>query len=219
MAFKTCAMCKKTKHIDEFQFESRKCIPCFKKYNNERQKKWYAKNKERDRKPYAWKPKKCIICDKEFQTTGPHQNYCSLQCRFVNYPIDKHSDSNGCWIWTGTINPKGYGSGAWNKRMRPAHQLSWECFYGPRPKGLCVCHSCHNPPCVNPAHLYLATPLKNSYDSKVLHVYAKKLTPEDVMVIKKLFDVNISRRKIARMFNVSHASIDCIYHGKTWIHI
>lgn len=167
---------------------------------------------------YRWKTKTCVICHKSFQPNGPHQTYCSMQCRFEDAPIKKDSVF-GCWIWIGSKSPKGYGQLRFLGRFWQAHTFSWECHYGTRPSGLCVCHSCHNPSCVNPHHLYLATSRKNTYDSQIISRLAKKLTPDDVVVIKKLFTSNLSNRKIAKIYEVSPETINRIKNGVAWVHI
>ncbi|MDO7847580.1 HNH endonuclease [Hymenobacter sp. M29] len=71
----------------------------------------------------------------------------------------------GCWEWTGYKNPKGYGY-LMVKAGKPtgAHRFSYELHKGPIPKGLFVCHTCDNPVCSNPDHLFLGTVKDNTQD-------------------------------------------------------
>ena len=72
-----------------------------------------------------------------------------------------------CWPWLGSQCGRGYGQIYVAGRNRKATQVSWELSNGTSfPEGMCACHSCDNPPCVNPRHIWPGTMKQNTQDAR-----------------------------------------------------
>ncbi len=70
---------------------------------------------------------------------------------------------NKCWLWIGCIDRCGYGKFNLGKESL-AHRIAWVLFRGNIPARMYVLHSCDNPSCVNPQHLFLGTQTDNMRD-------------------------------------------------------
>lgn len=82
-------------------------------------------------------------------------------------------DPKECWPWIGGNGRNGrpskkdganYGLYNWGPKNYIASRFAWMATYGEPGDGLFVLHKCDNPPCCNPTHLFLGTPLENAQD-------------------------------------------------------
>lgn len=72
----------------------------------------------------------------------------------------------GCWNWTGSTNPSGYGQLNDKGRLIRVHRVAAHIWKGLdlNDSKTCVLHKCDNKKCYNPEHLYLGTKKDNSRD-------------------------------------------------------
>ena len=149
------------------------------------------------------------------------------KCRFES----KINKTDTCWLWTAGVNNKGYGYFGFNSTVVGAHRVAYELYIGPIPDKLYVLHSCDNPPCVNPKHLFLGTSGDNMGDmmrkgrqskyhprkgkKKQSKGRFKKIGREDKLEIIRLYtERKITQETISNMYNVSQTTISYILHGR-----
>ena len=119
-----------------------------------------------------------------------------LRKRFWERVDIKSTDE--CWHWTGVKSKKGYGMFSVPKVGGIiAHRFSWRIHFGKIPHGLCVCHHCDNPPCVNPKHLFLGTIADNNHD---MCRKGRCITPEPKKKLTEELVIKIRSMRIIRLF-------------------
>ena len=124
--------------------------------------------------------------------------------------------SNGCWEWTASLNKTGYGKFGLEKTWRLAHRMAFE-LHNKRPitSGLHLLHSCDNPKCVNPSHLFEGTNLDNINDKIQKGRQPCKLTFEQVQKIRDLYSTGeYSYTMLSNQYNVAFQTIGKIVRNE-----
>lgn len=135
---------------------------------------------------------------------------------------------DACWPWQGAKAAKGYGNfklRSWTSAKAP--RVAYALYNNRSPGPLLVCHSCDNPPCVNPSHLFLGTVQDNSDDmvrkGRSAHRDqrgalngAAKLNEAQVATIRDLIRAGLNNKQIAGRYGVTHQLISKIRRGVAW---
>ncbi|MDX9896524.1 MAG: HNH endonuclease [Desulfofustis sp.] len=131
------------------------------------------------------------------------------------------NDQTGCWDWTASLNANGYGQIKQpGKRVNfIAHRLSYLIHYGAIPDGMSVCHTCDNPKCVKPSHLFLGSQQENLLDMarkgrSTMH--NAKIDEEKAFAIHKMAAEGMSQAKIGKAFGIGQQTVWKILRGLRW---
>ena len=160
----------------------------------------------------------CEYCGKSFlkrvaDINRTNHNFCCKRCAgsFLSREAEKEFwnksriDESGCRIWCGSINKCGYGTLHMNGRSERAHVVAYRFAHPNENIGnKCVCHTCDNPACVNPQHLFLGTHAENMADMQRKLRGNHKYSPELVGMVRH---TSISSSDVAQRLGISERSV------------
>jgi hypothetical protein len=173
------------------------------------------------------------------QTRAAKPQYCSKECltesrKGPRTPVDQRfwrmvsvGGPDDCWEFKGHRRENGYGWFSYNGKSTNAHRIAYTLTHGEIEEAMFVCHSCDNPPCCNPRHLWLGTSADNTSDMDAKgrrrsipqhgskHGLSK-LTEDDVISIR---GSDASPTEIARAFGVTRQCVMSVINRRTWRHI
>ena len=131
-----------------------------------------------------------------------------------------------CWLWTANTCKGGRGRFKLGYKLHMAPRVAFRYMNGPFPPKTLIGHTCDNPSCVNPNHLFATTPLGNAQDSmkKGRHhnlfgemVGTHKLTEAQVKQIRELWKMNdYTFSRLSKEFGVSMGAISAVVIGTNW---
>lgn len=159
-----------------------------------------------------------------------HTKSIALTPKQIEYfwsKVDRSDDPDACWEWQGNRMTNGYG----RYSQTLAHRVAFALTNNGLPDELCVCHSCDNRPCCNPAHLWKGTIADNNFDreqkGRGRHpgVFGErnglaKLNPEKVRQIRiRYAQGGETIYTLAADFNVSFSLISQVVNRVVWRHV
>ncbi len=105
--------------------------------------------------------------------------------------------------------------------------MAWELEIGHPPDDFCVLHKCDNPPCVNPAHLFLGTNRDNTHDAMAKGRMARgeangsaRLTRAEVIEIRRRYAAGgTTHRTLGVEYGVSRTTISYIVRRQCWRYV
>lgn len=156
-----------------------------------------------------------------------------IEARFWS-KVDIVDDDASCWPWQRFCNDDGYGMFTWRDAPEPrlagkavgAHRIAFYLINGFSPEH--TCHTCDNPPCCRPGHLFDGTALVNIADrhskgrsrgAPGVANSGAKVTDAQVLAIRERAHDGEPHRVLAATYGLSETAITMMVTGRTWSHL
>lgn len=153
--------------------------------------------------------------------------------------VDKKSESE-CWVWKKSLCQRGYGKFQVGGKTIKANRFSMVASGIEIPENMCACHSCDNPPCCNPNHLWVGSSADNQRDRAAKgrsskgernpskthpelfrgeNNHAHQLTSEAVSWLRENPPTGKNMNSEALKYSVSPSALRAAIVGSTWRHL
>jgi|ERR1700759_1754667 len=196
----------------------------------------------------------CAFCALDFSPIKGHKTgrFCSALCKKRELKQRNKADNTlnaddlqtrilanciendaGCMEWQKHVNSKGYGRLTYRGCEWLAHRLAL-CLSGEPPlfepvREVLACHSCDNPSCCNPKHLFWGSNTVNIRDAKAkgrlrprigTNNGRVKLTEDQVYEIRRITDAGFKQyTELGKRYGVSNQAILRIAIRYSWRHL
>jgi len=132
---------------------------------------------------------------------------------------------NECWPWIASRQDGGRGMIRLARRLYKAPRVAYLLATGSDPGQQDVCHTCDNPACCNPKHLWLGTRAENNddRDAKGHQVaFQGERHPNAILTepqVRQILGSNLTNVYLASVYGVSQCTVSAIRHRRLWRHV
>lgn len=159
-----------------------------------------------------------------------HLSILETSIHLLRRLLAERAGSVECIEWPRACTSKGYGNIYYDGKYHPVSRLAYIFTHGPLERKQFVCHTCDNPKCFNPLHLFSGSQRENMADCASKGRTSHKglrgeengkhiVTEEQVRTILKKYAEGISIAELAGSFGIGRSCIVHIIHRHTWRHL
>ncbi len=123
--------------------------------------------------------------------------------------------TTGCLVWHGCVRGR-YGHITIKHVGYAAHRVAFEVNKHALRADESICHSCDNPLCIEPSHLFPGSHTDNMRDMTAKGRSSAILSPEAVREIRQRLAAGELQKTLASEFGVKQPAISNLHRGVSW---